>query len=116
MGCILELKVRHIKDWNQLLWVCTCDLVPPVPVPIARMRQKQEGEGHGEDWGGGGLAQGLGRKIVFLWTWRTVGRGMGGGMHLVCVHLYPHAMPDSCPSKTSRRLKGRIVDGIHSKH
>ena len=47
MGCILELKVRHIKDWNQLLWVCTCDLVPPVPVPIARMRQKQEGEGHG---------------------------------------------------------------------
>ena len=59
MGCILELKVRHIKDWNQLLWVCTCDLVPPVPVPIARMRQKQEGEGHGEDWGGGG---GLGTR------------------------------------------------------
>ena len=41
---------------------------------------------------------------------------MGGSMHLVCVHSYPHAMPDSCPSKTSRRLKGRIVDGIHSKH
>ena len=98
MGCILELKVRHIKDWNQLLWVCTCDLVPPVPVPITRMRQKQEGEGHGEDWGGGVWHKALVEKLFSFGL-----GGLGGGAWgaactwfvCICIHMQclTHAHP-----------------------